>query len=76
MTTTSGYSGKLGERSGHYEPDQTRNARLLGYREAQKRIVREAVVVAAAVAADGPNEIVHDDERQMVCDVHLAVLMG
>ena len=72
MTTTSGYSGRLGGRSSHYVPDQTRNARLLGCREAQKRIAREAVVVAA----DGPNEIVYDDERQTVCDVHLAVLMG
>jgi hypothetical protein len=72
MTTTSGYSGRLGGRSSHYVPDQTQNARLLGCREAQKRTAREAVVVA--VAADGPNET--DDERQTVCDVHLVVLMG
>jgi hypothetical protein len=73
MTTTSGYSGRLGGRSSHYGPDQTQNARLLGCREAQKRIAREAVV---AVAADDPNEIVYDDERRMVYDVHLVVLMG
>ena len=72
MTTTSGYSGRLGGRSSHYVPDQTQNARLLGCREAQKRIAREAVVVVA----DDPNEIVYDDERQTVYDVHLAVLMG
>jgi len=72
MTTTSGYSGKLGGRSSHCVPDQIQNARLLGYREAQKRIARVAVVVAA----DGPNETVHDDERQTVYDVHLEVLMG
>jgi hypothetical protein len=69
MTTTSGYSGRLGGRSGHYVPDQTQTVRLLGYREAQKRTVRE-------VAADGPNDTVHDDERQTVYDVHLEVLMG
>jgi hypothetical protein len=72
MTTTSGYSGRLGGRSSHYAPDQTQNARLLGYREAQTRIAREAV----AAAADGPNETVDDDERQTVYDVHLVVLMG
>lgn len=71
MTTTSGYSGKLGGRSGHYVPDQIQNARLLGYREAQKKIGREARVVD-----DGPNETVRDDERQRAYDVHLAVLMG
>jgi hypothetical protein len=70
MTTTSGYSGRLGGRSSHCAPDQIQNARLLGYREAQKRIAREP----AAVAADGPNE--SDDERQRVYDVHLEVLMG
>ena len=74
MTTTSGYSGRLGGRSSHYVPDQTQNARLLGCREAQKKIAREGV--AAVVAADGPNEIVYDDERQTVYDVHLEVLMG
>jgi hypothetical protein len=73
MTTTSGYSGRLGGRSG---PDQIQNARLLGYREAQKRIAREAQVAVVVVAADGPNETAYDDERQTVYDVHLAVLMG
>jgi hypothetical protein len=72
MTTTSGYSGRLGGRSSHYVPDQTQTARLLGYREAQKRIVRVVVVVVA----DGPNETVYDDERQTAYDVHLEVLMG
>jgi len=72
MTTTSGYSGRLGGRS---SPDQIQNARLLGYREAQKRIGSEAQV-AVVVAADGPNETAYDDERQRVCDDHLAVLMG
>jgi len=72
MMMTSGYSGKLGGRSSHYVPDQIQNARLLGYREAQKRIAREARVVAA----DGPNETAYDDERQTVYDVHLGVLMG
>jgi hypothetical protein len=70
MTTTSGYSGRLGGRSNHCVPDQIQNARLLGYREAQKRIAREPAVVAA----DGSNE--SDDERQRVYDVHLEVLMG
>lgn len=72
MTTTSGYSGRLGGRSSHYVPDQTRTVRLLGYREAQKRTVRVVVVVAA----DGPNETVRGDERQTVYDVHLKDLMG
>lgn len=71
MTTMSGYSGRLGGRSNHYVPDQTQTARLLGYREAQKRIVREGVVVV-----DGPNETVYDDERQTAYGVHLEVLMG
>ena len=72
MTTTSGYLGRLGGRSSHYGSDQTQNARLLGCREAQKRIVREPVVAAA----DGPNETACDDERQRVYDVHLEELMG
>ena len=70
MTTTSGYSGKLGGRS---SPDQIQSARLLGYREARKRTARVAAVV---VAADGPNETANDDERQMVYDVRLEELMG
>ena len=73
MTTTSGYSGRLGGRSGHYVPDQTRTVRLLGYREAQKRTVKVVVVVAAV---DGPNETVRGDERRTVYDVRLEVLMG
>jgi hypothetical protein len=61
MTMTSGYSGRLGGRLSHYASDQIQNARLLDYREAQKRIARVAVAVA-----DGPNETVYDDERQTV----------
>jgi len=59
MTTTSGYSGKHGGPLSHYAPDQTQNARLLGYREAQRRTAMEA-----AAAADDLNETVHDDGRQ------------
>ncbi len=71
MTTTSGYSCKLGERSSHYVPDQTQTARLLGYREAQKRTGSEA-----QAAADGSNETVHDDERQTEYGDRLEALMG
>ena len=74
MTTTSGYSCRLGGRSSRCVPDQIQNARLPGYREAQKRIAREpAAVAAAAAAADGSNE--SDDERQRAYDVHLEALM-
>jgi hypothetical protein len=66
MTRMSGYSGKHGGRLSHYASDQTQSARLLGYREAQKRIAREV-----AVGADGPNETVHDDERQTAYGDHL-----
>jgi hypothetical protein len=72
MTTTSGYSCRLGERSDHYGPDQTQNARLLGYLEAQKRTGSEA----HAAAADGSNETVHDDERQTEYGDRLEALMG
>jgi hypothetical protein len=75
MTTTSGYSCKLGERSSHYGPDQTQNARLLGYREDQKRTGSEAQAAAAA-AADGSNETVRDDERRMEYGDRLEALMG
>jgi hypothetical protein len=64
MTRTSGYSGKHGGRLSHYVSDQTQNARLPGYREAQKRI-------GTGAAADGPNETVHDDERQTAYGDHL-----
>ena len=60
MMKTSGYSGRHGGRLSHYGPDQIQNARLLGYREAQKRIA----TVAVAAADDDPNETVYDDGRQ------------
>lgn len=66
MTRMSGYSGRHGGRLGHYASDQTQNARPLGYREAQKRIA-----TGVAAAADGPNETVHDDERQTAYGGHL-----
>ena len=73
MTTTSGYSGRLGGRSSHYGPDQTQNARLLGLSGGPKENCEEAAVVAA----DGPNEIAYDDERQTVyCDVHFDSVDG
>ena len=63
MTTTSGYSGKHGGRLNHYGPNQTQNGRLPDCREAQKRTASVAVAVA-----DGPNETVYDDGRQMAYD--------
>ena len=61
MTTTSGYSCKLGGRLNHYGPNQTQNGRPLDCRAAQKRTARVAVAVA-----DGRNETAYDDGRQTV----------
>jgi hypothetical protein len=75
MTTTSGYSGQLGERLSRYVPDRGRNEWILDYRGAQRRI-ESGTAAAAAAAAGDLNETGDDDERQKAYDVHLAPVMG